>query len=97
MKNMQGPMTLLGQRLENVWVQVYASGCIGGGTRGASVKELFVWTLLLMCDVAVEREEQKKRVEVISCDRFILLSFVGFLAVLAVDQKKSQRTLCEYR
>jgi len=53
------------------------------------VKELFVWTLLLICDVVVDGG-QKKRVEVISCDGLILLQFVGLLAVLAVDRKKSE-------
>jgi hypothetical protein len=54
MKSMQGPMTLLGQRLENAWLQVYVSGCIGGATRGASVKESFVLTLLPICEVNID-------------------------------------------
>ena len=50
-KNMQGFTTLLVLHLENAWPQVYASGYIVGDTRGASAKDLFVLTLLPICDL----------------------------------------------
>ena len=49
-KNMQECTTLLELHLENAWPQAYASGYIVGDTPGASAKDLFVLTLLPICE-----------------------------------------------
>jgi hypothetical protein len=90
MKNMQGHMTPLGPRLENAWPQVYASGCIGGGTRGASVKELFVWTLLLMCDVAVDERSKRNGLKLYLVTGLFYYCPLGFSQCWQWTKKKSE-------
>jgi len=55
-------MTLLGLRRENACPRVYANGCTGGDTRGASVKESFVWTRLLICegDLTIDKRSSSR-------------------------------------
>lgn len=74
-------MTLLGLRRENAWPQVCESGYTDGDTHGTSVKELFVLTLLLICenDLAIDQGREGNGLQLYVVMRLFYGCLSGYL------------------
>jgi hypothetical protein len=85
-------MILLGQRRENAYPRVCASGCTDGDIRGASVKASFVWTRLLICDRDLTIDKRRKK-------RLRLCVVIGLLygAVCRANLQFCQNVGCHVR